>query len=257
MFADPFHVHTTEILSRSREENQRWTGRNVEVDQLASRLANELRFATRVQVALGNNVSSSAASCCEARPEIADGVRKFGNAGVALLLFRDGVIFALEVPVVNDSHHYSKAIELALPCERVVGPFPRSDFLLAFHGPQLFTDNTLTVILPFLLRKGIATLVRVLRLCSTVLSANLVGTFLIALCLANHVTRCAHQSGNSGNRQAHFRAGFWILAGRAIFAGWLIALMVWLLPRAELAKVSIIIITYLVGLAGFDHIMAG
>jgi len=39
---------------------------------------------------------------------------------------------------------------------------------------------------------------------------------------------------------------------------WLIALMVWLLPAAETARVAIIIvITYLVGLAGFNHIIAG
>jgi formate/nitrite transporter FocA (FNT family) len=56
----------------------------------------------------------------------------------------------------------------------------------------------------------------------------------------------------------HFGAGFWIVVVRAIFAGWLIALMVWLLPGAESAKVSIIIIiTYLIGLAGFSHIVAG
>jgi formate-nitrite transporter family protein len=45
---------------------------------------------------------------------------------------------------------------------------------------------------------------------------------------------------------------------RAVFAGWLIALMVWLLPGAESARVSIIIIvTYLVGISGFNHIIAG
>ena len=45
---------------------------------------------------------------------------------------------------------------------------------------------------------------------------------------------------------------------RAIFAGWLIALMVWLLPVAETSRVTvIIIITYLVGIAGFPHIIAG
>jgi formate/nitrite transporter FocA (FNT family) len=45
---------------------------------------------------------------------------------------------------------------------------------------------------------------------------------------------------------------------RAIFAEWLIALMVWLLPGAESARVSIIIIiTYLIGISGFNHIIAG
>ncbi len=39
---------------------------------------------------------------------------------------------------------------------------------------------------------------------------------------------------------------------------WLIALMVWLLPYAEAARVAvIIIITFLVGLGGFAHIIAG
>jgi formate-nitrite transporter family protein len=45
---------------------------------------------------------------------------------------------------------------------------------------------------------------------------------------------------------------------RAIFAGWLTALMVWHLPGAESARVSIIIIvTYLVGISRFNHIIAG
>jgi formate/nitrite transporter FocA (FNT family) len=45
---------------------------------------------------------------------------------------------------------------------------------------------------------------------------------------------------------------------RAIFAGWLIALMVWLLPAAESARVSsFIIVTYLIGISGFNHIIAG
>jgi len=45
---------------------------------------------------------------------------------------------------------------------------------------------------------------------------------------------------------------------RGIYAGWLIALMVWLLPFAESARIwVIIIITYVVGLAGFSHVIAG
>jgi formate/nitrite transporter FocA (FNT family) len=45
---------------------------------------------------------------------------------------------------------------------------------------------------------------------------------------------------------------------RAIFAGWLIALLVWLLPFAETARVGVIvIITWVIGIAGFAHIVAG
>lgn len=45
---------------------------------------------------------------------------------------------------------------------------------------------------------------------------------------------------------------------RGIFAGWLIALMVWLMPYAETARVWVIIlITYLVAIGHFSHVIAG
>ena len=51
---------------------------------------------------------------------------------------------------------------------------------------------------------------------------------------------------------------FWTVLLRAVFAGWLIALMVWLLPFAETGRVTIIIlITYVIGLGKFAHIIAG
>jgi len=133
-------------------------------------------------------------------------------------------------------------------------------FLIVILGrQQLFTENTLTVVLPLLLRRDRATLLRMLRLWAVVLSANLVGTFLFALAIGRssvfdaHTYQCLAEIGMS-----HMGAGFGTVLMRAIFAGWLIALMVWLLPGAESARVSIIIIlTYLIGISGFNHIIAG
>lgn len=133
-------------------------------------------------------------------------------------------------------------------------------FLIVILGrQQLFTENTLTVVLPLLVRKDLATLLRMLRLWTVVLGANLVGTFLFALCIGKigvldaHTQQCLTEIG-----RAHIGAGFGTVLVRAIFAGWLIALMVWLLPGAESARVAIIIIvTYLVGISGFNHIIAG
>jgi formate-nitrite transporter family protein len=133
-------------------------------------------------------------------------------------------------------------------------------FLIVILGrQQLFTENTLTVILPLLARKNLATLLRVLRLWGVVLGANLVGTFLLALCVARIVLFDAHtQTRLTDIAWEHFGVGFGTVVVRGVFAGWLIALMVWLLPGAESARVSIIIIvTYIVGLAGFNHIVAG
>jgi formate/nitrite transporter FocA (FNT family) len=133
-------------------------------------------------------------------------------------------------------------------------------FLIVILGrQQLFTENTLTVVLPLLIRKDSATLFRMLRLWAVVLALNLVGTFLFALCLGKvgifnaHIEQALSQIGI-----AHVGAPFGIVFVRAIFAGWLLALMVWLLPGADSARVSIIIIiTYLIGIAGFNHIIAG
>jgi formate/nitrite transporter FocA (FNT family) len=133
-------------------------------------------------------------------------------------------------------------------------------FLVVILGrQQLFTENTLTVILPLMVRKDLKTLGRVWQLWAVVLSANLLGTYLFATCIAKidlfdpGVSRALTEIG-----EAHFGLDFGIVFVRAVFAGWLIALMVWLLPGAESARVSIIIIlTYLVGLGGFNHIVAG
>jgi len=133
-------------------------------------------------------------------------------------------------------------------------------FLIVILGrQQLFTENTLTVILPLLRKKDLATLANVARLWGIVLGANLLGALIFALVLGNTnavgpdirlaITEIARDA---------FRADPASIFLRGIFAGWLIALMVWLLPFAEAGRVWVIIfITYIVGLAQFTHIIAG
>ncbi|HEX8775628.1 MAG TPA: formate/nitrite transporter family protein [Pyrinomonadaceae bacterium] len=133
-------------------------------------------------------------------------------------------------------------------------------FLIVVLGrQQLFTENTLTPILPLLLRKDSRTAANVGRLWLVVLVANLIGAFLIALVAARtnafdpHIRQSFAEIGHKAMEN-----GFGTTLLRAIFAGWLIALMVWLLPFAEAARVwVIIIITYVVGLGSFSHIIAG
>lgn len=132
-------------------------------------------------------------------------------------------------------------------------------FLIVVLGrQQLFTENTLTVVLPLLYRRNLATLVNVLRLWGIVLAANLVGAYLFTLGLRAPlfepgVLQAFHDIGSEGmlpTPLTHFLM--------AIFSGWLIALMVWLLPSAEGSKVAVIvIITYVVALGGFSHVIAG
>jgi formate-nitrite transporter family protein len=124
---------------------------------------------------------------------------------------------------------------------------------------QLFTENTLTVILPWLLHQDLKTLSNVLRLWSIVLSTNIAGTFLFALALAGlHFLQPAIQQSLIDISLAHIIPSFWTVFLRAILAGWLIALMVWMLPDAATSRVAIIlIITYLIGISSLNHIVAG
>ena len=133
-------------------------------------------------------------------------------------------------------------------------------FLIVVLGrQQLFTENTLTVILPLLTRQDGGSVRNVARLWVTVLIANLVGALIFAFVLAK--TRVFDDAAN----YAFLRIGEESLRGsfattllRGVFAGWLIAIMVWLLPFAESARVwVIIIVTYVVGLGGFSHVIAG
>ena len=133
-------------------------------------------------------------------------------------------------------------------------------FLIVVLGrQQLYTETTLTAVLPLLSRRNLSTAVSVLRLWSIVLAANLAGAYLFALCVGKTAIFSPHiQQMFADVGRPSMDGGFGVIFLRAIFAGWLIALMVWLLPGAESARVSIIIITtYLIGLGGFNHVIAG
>jgi formate/nitrite transporter FocA (FNT family) len=45
---------------------------------------------------------------------------------------------------------------------------------------------------------------------------------------------------------------------KAVLAGWLIALMAWLLPSSRSSRIFVIVfLTYVVGMAGLSHVIAG
>jgi formate/nitrite transporter FocA (FNT family) len=133
-------------------------------------------------------------------------------------------------------------------------------FLIIVLGRhQLFTENTLTAVLPLLQRKDAKTLASVLRLWGVVLLANMAGAFLFALTISQ--TELFEPNVREAFRQIGVEAlrGWWALTLlKGVFAGWLIAMMVWMLPASESARFFVVIaMTYLVALGGFAHIIAG
>ncbi|MGH6944385.1 MAG: formate/nitrite transporter family protein, partial [Geminicoccaceae bacterium] len=119
--------------------------------------------------------------------------------------------------------------------------------------------NTLTGVIPVLTRRDRPTFVALLRLWSVVLLANLIGAGLFALLAASApiFEPNLHEDFLAIGRAAA-EGGFVVLLVKAVLAGWLIALMVWLLPGAGSASlIVILLITYIVALGGFSHVIAG
>jgi len=133
-------------------------------------------------------------------------------------------------------------------------------FLIVILGrQQLFTKNTLTVILPLLREKKMAMVANVLRLWGIVLAANLIGAFIFAsLIEISNAFSPEVRNAFLVMGQSSMNAGFADILVRGIVSGWLIALMVWLLPFAESARIWVIILlAYVIGLADLPHVVAG
>ncbi len=133
-------------------------------------------------------------------------------------------------------------------------------FLIVVLGrQQLFTESTLTAVLPLLTRKDAKTAYRTGRLWMVVLACNLAGTFAFAWLISHdalfdeEVVHALRTLAAEASKDS-----FWPMMVKSVLAGWLIALMVWLIPGAGQGRLwLILIITYVVAIAHFSHIIAG
>jgi formate/nitrite transporter FocA (FNT family) len=133
-------------------------------------------------------------------------------------------------------------------------------FVITILGrQQLFTESTLTSLLPFLVARDRKTLLALLRTWGVVLAANLVGTtaFAAVVSPAGIFPDDVHQAMIGFGKEI-LEGDFGPKLLRAVFAGWLIALMVWLLPSARSARLFVVLLlTYVVALGMLPHIIAG
>lgn len=133
-------------------------------------------------------------------------------------------------------------------------------FLIVIIGrQQLFTENTLTVIIPLLAHRNFETFVKVLKLWAVVLTANLTGAHIFAWVVSNTpMFKSEVQAAMLSIAQEAANVTFGEAILRGIFAGWLIAMMVWMLAALDTGRIAVIIIlTYTVAIAGLTHIIAG
>ncbi|MEL7466179.1 MAG: formate/nitrite transporter family protein [Pseudomonadota bacterium] len=133
-------------------------------------------------------------------------------------------------------------------------------FLIVIVGRlQLFTEHAVTAVLPVTYAPTASNFMRLFRLWSIVLAANVVGAIIAGGFLVG--------SGALGDEGVaavldigrHMTGDpFFVTFVKGVGAGFLIAALVWMLPSAGASQIGLIVlVTWLIAAAGFAHVVAG
>lgn len=129
--------------------------------------------------------------------------------------------------------------------------------IIVFARQQLFTENTLMPVVPLLHKPSLAP--DVARLWGVVLVANLLGALAFAFVSAR--TRAFEpelRAEFSRLGRAALGHDFGVQLLRAVFGGWLIALMAWMQPASGASKLAMVVIpVWLIAVLEFGHVITG
>ncbi|RLQ89322.1 formate/nitrite transporter family protein [Notoacmeibacter ruber] len=124
---------------------------------------------------------------------------------------------------------------------------------------QLFTESTISAVLPVMAKPSWNNLFAVARLWSIVFMGNLIGTAIFAIWFTTFPPATAETL--DAIREISERAmqyGFIETALRGVCAGFLIAGVAWLMPSSRGFELHVIfLITYIIALGKFAHVIAG
>jgi formate/nitrite transporter FocA (FNT family) len=131
--------------------------------------------------------------------------------------------------------------------------------MVVLSRQQLFTENTITVVLPVIAAPTAANVGRLCRMWAIVLVANVAGTLAAAVLCTYTPALTPELKDAMIAISGHITGHTWLeMAFRGVSAGFLIAATVWLIPSAESAQFHVItLMTYLIAAGGFMHIVAG
>ncbi len=131
--------------------------------------------------------------------------------------------------------------------------------MVVLSRQQLFTETTITAVLPVMAEFNLSNLWRLARMWAIVWVANTVGTGVAALFCTFTPVITPDLLAAMLEVSAELMKNAWLeMFFKAISAGFLIAAMVWLLPSAENAQFWVVtLMTYLIAAGGFAHIVAG
>jgi formate-nitrite transporter family protein len=137
--------------------------------------------------------------------------------------------------------------------------YPIGFVMVVLARQQLFTENTITVVLPIIADPTRRNFACGARMWGIVLVANLAGTLLAALfsTFTPVLSPEVREAMLTVSRDA-LQAGGWEMLFHGITAGFVMAAMVWLIPASEGAQFYVIfLMTYLIGVSDSAHIVAG
>jgi formate-nitrite transporter family protein len=131
--------------------------------------------------------------------------------------------------------------------------------MVVLSRQQLFTENTITAVLPLMAEFTPTNLWKLGRMWGIVLVANFVGTLFAALFCRFTPVLTPELGAGMLEISRHLLAHGWLdMFFKAIAAGFLVASMVWLIPSADAAQFHVVtLMTYLIAAGGFMHIIAG
>jgi formate/nitrite transporter FocA (FNT family) len=133
-------------------------------------------------------------------------------------------------------------------------------FLIVILGRQeLFTEQTLSAVLPMLSADKHGTFANVARVWLVILATNIAGAAAFAA-FAVWSGAFSPETAQAFSMIGHadLSHGFYGTLMRGVYAGFIIATMIWLLPSSGSARFLVILfLAYLVGLGAFSHVIAG
>jgi formate/nitrite transporter FocA (FNT family) len=133
-------------------------------------------------------------------------------------------------------------------------------FVIVILGSlQLFTESTLSAVLPVATHPGPGNLSRLLRLWGLVFAANMVGTLFIAGLNNYGLIGSPEQRDAMLTLSRKLLSHDWLqMVKLAIPAGFLIAAVPWALPSSRGQQFLVVFfLTYFIALGGFAHVVAG
>ena len=139
--------------------------------------------------------------------------------------------------------------------------YPLGFIFVIMARSELFTENTLAPVIPLLERRDRETLISLLRIWGLLLAGNLLGAAIFGVALARTPIVTGMVSTELHQLAREATAGsFGQVLYSAVFGGWLIALLAWLLASTRSTMAQIVLIwlcTAPISALQFRHSIAG